>query len=140
KRSGRPTSFTLSQPKTNPERWRHLLNLTAAANDAGATIRGQVSSRAVASLYSLELSGHPFMRCPSYAAIAKLPLAERVAAMQNPALRARIIAEEPAHSMGRGRAVGEMFAFGDPPDYAPSLEMSLAARAKRTGRSELDLA
>jgi N-acyl-D-aspartate/D-glutamate deacylase len=138
--SGRPVSFTLTEAKTNPERWRHLLQLTAKANAAGATIRGQVSSRAVASLYSLELSGHPFVRCPSYVAIANLPHAERVAALRAPALRAKILAEAPEHPMGRGRVVGEMFAFGDPPNYSPAPEDRLDARAKRSGISEYELA
>jgi len=140
KSSGRPTSFTLSQPKFAPERWRHLLGLTTRANDAGATIRGQVSSRAVASLYSLELSGHPFVRCPSYVAIAKLPLAERVAGLQQPELRAKILAEAPSHPMGRGRVVGEMFAFGDPPNYSPAAADRLDARAARSGTTEYALA
>lgn len=138
--SQRPVSFTLSQQRAAPERHRVLLKLVEQANDDGLTIRPQVSSRAIGSLYSLELSGHPFVRCPTYVAIAKLPLAERVAAMKHPEMRARIIAEAPDHPMGRGRVIGEMFAFGDPPDYAPPAENRLDARAERSGTSVLELA
>jgi N-acyl-D-aspartate/D-glutamate deacylase len=138
--AGRPASFTLSQQKADPERWRSLLALVERANDDGLTIRAQISSRAVGSLYSLELSGHPFVRCPAYVAIAKLPLAERVAAMKQPEVCARIIAESPDYPMGRGRVIGEMFAFGDPPDYSPPPESRLDKRAAREGTTVLDLA
>lgn len=56
--SRRPTSFTLSQTRDEPERWRSLLKLLERANDDGLRIRAQVSSRAVGSCSSLALSAH----------------------------------------------------------------------------------
>jgi N-acyl-D-amino-acid deacylase len=136
----RPLSFTLAQTRANPEAWRYLLQFLERAGDDGLPIRAQVSSRAIGSLYGLELSSHPFSTCPAYMAIAKLPLAERVAAMRQPQLRAQLLAEALDHPMGRGRVVGEMFAFGDPPDYSPPREKRLDALAARTGKSVSELA
>ena len=45
--------------------FRQLLALVAAANDDGLTMRGRCRAGG-GHLYSLELSGHPFVRCPSY--------------------------------------------------------------------------
>jgi len=143
--SGRPLSFSLAQTRAAPERWRHLLRLVAEANDAGVRIRGQVTSRPVGSLYGLDLSGHPFDRCASYAPLAAMPLTERVAAMRAPALRATLIAEAPAAFARQPmravlRTVEDMYEFGDPPDYAPPVAESLGARAARAGVSVFALA
>jgi N-acyl-D-amino-acid deacylase len=138
--SGRPTSFSLIQPHSAPDEWRHILKFAQEANDGGLRLRGQVSSRAIGSLYGLELSGHPFMKTPSYLAIAGLPHDELIRAMATPDVRARIVSEEPSFNMGRGRVIGEMFELGDPPDYSPSPDSSLAARAGRDGMSTAELA
>lgn len=138
RRSGRPLSFALIQFPATPDTWRHLLAFTERANDGGVTIRPQVSSRAIGSLYGLDTSENPFTRTPSYRAIAGLPLAERVAAMRRPELRERIIAEAPAHPIPGNRIVANMFPFGDPPDYEPPRDASLAARAERRGHSVLE--
>ena len=61
----------------------------------GLPIRGQVAARPVAVLYGLELSFHPFSTCPSYRAVEGLPLTQKLARLRDPALRARLLAEEP---------------------------------------------
>jgi N-acyl-D-amino-acid deacylase len=52
----------------------------------------------------LDTSRNPFQACPAYAALASLPLEQRVAAMRRPDRRARILAEsEAAGRTGRQR-------------------------------------
>jgi N-acyl-D-aspartate/D-glutamate deacylase len=136
--SHRPISFTLVQFPRLPDDWRYLLKFAEQANDAGVTMRPQVSSRAVGSFYGLDVSEHPFMFAPSYVAIAGLPLAERVAAMKRPEVRASIIAEAPLHPLRGNRVIANMYALGDPCEYEPSREHSMGARAERSGRSELE--
>jgi N-acyl-D-aspartate/D-glutamate deacylase len=142
--SGRPLSFNLVQRGEAPDRWRTLLGLVEQANESGLRITGQVCSRPIGLLLGLELSSHPFHRCPTYLSIAHLPLAERVAEMRRPEIRARLLAEEPddpspeMHYMTR--TVGRMFEFADPPEYSPPGDESLGATAQRLGVTPLELA
>ncbi len=139
--SGRPLSFSLFQSLADPQAWRHLLRMVERANADGVTIRGQVSSRPVGSLFGLELSTHPFLRTPTYEAIAPLPFAERIAQMRRPEIRERLLAEAPAAlATMRFRDYGHMFAFGDPPDYSPPPEDRIDRRAAARGIGVLELA
>jgi N-acyl-D-aspartate/D-glutamate deacylase len=147
-RSGCPLSFTLHQRRSAPEAWRHVLDLLAQANAEGLPIRGQVIGRPSGVLLGFELSLNPFTSCPSYAAIAAMPLERRLAALRDPEVRARLIAEEPVRSNLPGmfdtvsltRTWAHMFALGNPPDYEPDPETSLAARAAKTGVDPAELA
>jgi N-acyl-D-aspartate/D-glutamate deacylase len=65
--------------------------------------------------------------------------------MRDPAFRAKILDEsaqrEKAHPLARGiMAFERMFALGDPPNYEPPKETSIASMAQRTGRSAADIA
>lgn len=144
----RPLSFTLVQRLEAPQQWRRLLELIEAAQRRGLPIRGQVAPRAIGLVLGLQATLHPFMTKPSYAAIARLPLAERVARMRDPTLRARILAEPfdalpgripdfIVHVLAR---LDRVFALGDPPDYEPPPEASIAARAASQGGDPLALA
>jgi N-acyl-D-aspartate/D-glutamate deacylase len=140
-----PLSFTLVQAPNRPQAWQTFLDLLDRANADGLAIKGQVFPRAVGVLFGLDLSFNPFCTRPSYRAIAHLPLAERVQIMRDPAFRARLIAETPdpdPNPMNNMLIAGveRMFALGNPPDYAPPPELALGARARREGRSVLDLA
>ncbi|TWS97829.1 amidohydrolase family protein [Reyranella sp. CPCC 100927] len=142
--SRRPLSFTLLDISLYPGRWETLLREVERANRDGLPIRGQVAARPVAILYGLELSFHPFSTCPSYRAIADLPLPQKLARLRDPALRARLLAEEPVYSnpqmLAFMRNVGSMFVLGDPPDYTPAADRRLDARAAALGVSPLELA
>jgi N-acyl-D-aspartate/D-glutamate deacylase len=142
--SGRSLSFTLLDISIYPGRWRTLLREVERANRDGLAIRGQVAARPVAVLYGLELSFHPFSTCPSYRAIEGLPLEHKLARLRDPAMRARLIAEEPVYSnpnmLAFMRNVANMFVLGDPPDYTPPASQRLDARAAALGISPLELA
>jgi N-acyl-D-amino-acid deacylase len=139
--SGRPFSFSLFQTSVDPQAWRYLLALVERANADGVAMRGQVSGRPVGSLFGLELSTHPFLRTATYESIADLPLAERVAQMRRPEIRERLLAEAPAAlATLRFRDYGQMFPFGDPPDYSPPPERRIDRLAARNGVTPLELA
>ncbi|WP_174273950.1 N-acyl-D-amino-acid deacylase family protein [Sphingomonas bacterium] len=143
KRSGRPLSFTLAQMTFAPEQWKDFLRGLEAANDDGLAIRGQIIPRPTGILMGLELSLHPFAFSPSFQPIANLPLAEKVKAMRDPALRARLLAEEPtdphAFFLSMVKSTEWLFRLGDPPNYNPRMEDSIACRARAQARGELDL-
>jgi N-acyl-D-aspartate/D-glutamate deacylase len=142
-RSGRPMSITLLQADTRPDEWSRLLRRIREANAAGLRITGQVRSRPTSVLLGFELSQNPFMGRPSYKRIAHLPFAERIAVLRQPEFRARLLAEA---QDGGGRAArraarwDRMFPLGDPPDYEPPPDASVAARAARSGVSPEEVA
>jgi N-acyl-D-aspartate/D-glutamate deacylase len=140
--SARPVTISLLQSDTHPDRWRELLSKIAEANEAGLRITGQVRSRPTSVLLGFELSQNPFIGRPSYKRIAALPFAERLAHLRNPQFRARLLAEAYEGST-RGRRAerwDRMFVLGDPPDYEPKPEASIAARAAREGRPPEEVA
>jgi len=135
-RSGRPLSFTLVQVSNRPESYRTQLALVDEAVAAGLEIKAQVGARAVGVLLGLELTMNPFTPYPAYARIAGLPLAERVAALKDPAFRERLLAEPPLGRVrGRLREWENMHLVRGLPDYEPTGEDTVAAIAARTGQS-----
>ena len=142
--SGRPVHFPLLQGNDFPDRWREIADAVAEARKAGAMMHGQVVARPVGVLYGLQMTSHPFSNCPSYIAIADRPLAERVALMRDPALKAKLLKEDPltpkARTVFMSRQLQQLFRMGDPPNYAPPLEQRIDKLAEREGRSALDIA
>ncbi len=142
--SGRPVHFPLLQANDFPHRWREIADMAADARKNGAMMYGQVVSRPVGVLYGLQMTSHPFSDCPSYRAIADKPLAARVAAMRDPAMKAKLLKEDPLHPTLRtvmmSRQVQLLFRMGEPPNYAPPLEQRIDKIAEREGRTPLDVA
>lgn len=130
-----PLTFSLLQRENRPALWRDILGFVDRANAEGTNIKGQVMGRAVGLMFGFELSQHPFLERPSYKAIANLPFAQRIAALRDPGLRARIIAEETADPGLRARLNNweKIFPLGEPPEYEPAPETSVAAVARARG-------
>lgn len=141
--SGRPLSFTLTQPANGSDRWRVILDGIAAARADGLAIKAQVMPRPVGILIGLDLSLHPFVFHPGFAALAGLPLAEKVAAMRDPGLRRRLLAERSEDPHAFFKSVVDdtewLFPLGDPPNYHPDAADSIAARARRAGLDPLEV-
>ena len=142
--SGRPAVFTLTQRHARPDVWRDLLANAEKALADGVPIRPVFGPRAVGVLLGLTGSQNPFSGCPSYKAIADLPLAERVRRMRDPAVRAAILSEDPKKEstfpLMHRLSYGFMFRFGNPPNYEPKMEDSLEAIAAREGRTPPEVA
>ncbi len=140
--STRPVTLTLLQSDANPNGWRDLLDGIAEANAAGLRITGQVRSRPTSVLLGFELSQNPFMGRPSYKAIANQAFEQRLVSLRDPAFRARVLSEafEGSRRARRVERWDRMFPLGDPPDYEPAPENSVAARAAREGRTPEEVA
>jgi len=139
-RSGRPLSYSLLQmPTGNREAWRQSLDALARAHADGLAMRAQVAPRPVGMFYGLDLSFHPFAFHPSYKAIAHLPLAERVARMRQPELRARLLAEQAEDTnpvnLKTVKSFQYSYAWGHEADYEPDLARRLDHLAAAAGQS-----
>jgi len=141
--SGRPMTMSVMEQPFAPERWRRLLDLLDESNAAGVAMTGQVAPRPVGALLGLELYLNPFTFCPSYKDIAGLPLDRRLERMQDPELRARIIAEWPT-SLDAKRATfwnfDNLFVMQNQPKYEPRPEDSIAGMAAARGVDVVELA
>ena len=136
---GRPISFALLQVDAAPDQWRDILRLSAEANAEGADLRPQVAGRALNVLLGFQ-TFHPFSKRPTYMAIADLPLAERIQHLRKDEVRRAILSEaipdDPLMAMIGGQSTSHMFPLGEPPDYEPTPDKSVAAIARREGRPE----
>ena len=143
--AGRPLSFSLLQMATGDEDgWRKYLRGLEDANAEGLTIRGQVYPRPVGLLFGLDLSFHPFALHPSFRPLADLPLADKVRAMRDPALRAKLLAESPDDTnpffMQIVAASTATYEMGNPPVYDPAAENRLDKIAECEGRTAAEVA
>jgi N-acyl-D-aspartate/D-glutamate deacylase len=138
-----PISFSVTQNDKAPERWRETLSEINAAAARGLSITAQIPARPVGLLLGLELSRNPFQTHPSYRAIAHLPLAERVARLHQPEVRAAILSETATATddpLFFKPNYDKMFLLGDPPDYEQPPERTLGAQARARGCSAEELA
>ena len=113
--SGRPLSISLLQRVGATEQWRQILGRIERANAAGLTVRAQVATRGIGVILGLDATFHPFIGHPSYKAVARLPLEERVRELARPEVRARLLAETAGAGRGRrqpGAAAGRQAARG----------------------------
>lgn len=150
--AGRPLSISTMQRDHAPEQWRRILARIDAGCARGLDLRCQVGARGIGVLLGLEATFHPFMGFPSYKAIAHLPLAERVARMRNPELRARMLSETSDPVAGDGtpippladfflsnlaRVALRIYPMRECPDYEPRLDDCIAAHAARANKPVL---
>ncbi len=136
--SNRPMSISLAQG-LSPNGWKKILQRIEQANASGFVMRGQVAPRPIGILLGLTTTLSPFTTRPSFMEVAKLPLAERVEALKDPARKARILSEEVGGGFQR---LFKMMAEGnklwmltDPPNYEPDPADSLGAQAAARGVS-----
>jgi N-acyl-D-aspartate/D-glutamate deacylase len=137
--TGRVLTFALAQSPMQPTAWRETLARIEALAAEGLRIVPQVPCRPTGMLFGLQSSLHPFITHPTYRSkLARLPLGERVAQMRDPQVRARLLSEEPSTDNAIARVLmsnwTHIYPLGDPPDYEPAPETSVAAAAAREGR------
>ena len=141
--TGLPITFAMAQTDRDPQSYRKMLDRVKVLNSKGAHLAPQISARPTGLLMGLESSLHPFITHPTYKTIAHLPIDERVAKMREPAMRAQLLSEEPSVGDKVTRYLitnfEKFFPLGDPPDYEPTRESSVAARAERLGVTPAEL-
>jgi N-acyl-D-amino-acid deacylase len=135
--AGLPVTFSLATGNSGDPIWPDAINLIEKFNSAGGDITAQMFPRPIGLVIGLELTGNPFVFYPSYAEIADLPLAERVAEMRKPEVRERILADKPRSDghplLYLAQAWQWIFPLSDNPDYEPEASTSILARARAKG-------
>ncbi|MES2989805.1 MAG: amidohydrolase family protein [Pseudomonadota bacterium] len=151
--SGRPLSMTWLQRDPGGEQWKAIRERVDTAVAAGLPLYLQTAARGIGVINGLDASFHPFMGFPSFKEIAQPPLAERAAAMRDPARKARVLAEKSDPVAGDGTAIpplvdillaniemvsGRMFPLTAAPNYEPTVMDSFFVRAKQRGITALE--
>lgn len=141
--TGQTISFALLQSDIDPGQWRRMLAMTERAAAAGHRVIAQIAARPTGVLLNFDGTAHPFQFHETYKAIAHLPLSERLARLRDPEVRRQLLTEQPAftHPLAAFLATGfhKMFALGNPPDYEPAPEHSVAAIAAQSGRAPAEV-
>ena len=144
KSTNRPLWFLLTDRSYDPQRYHRLMDGVRKARAAGAAVTAQVAGRPVGIILGLTTSLNPFAARPAFAALSKLSVAERLARLRDPAVRAEILAQEPSEALlavlpPLQRPIAtrwdRQYVLGDPPDYEPSDDRSIAAMAAKTNLS-----
>ena len=99
----------------------------------------QVAARPVNLLLGLQ-TFHPFAYCPSWGALGFMSVEDKVAAMKDPELRRRLLAEvdEIDPMMMQFLDPERVVPMGSDPDYEPPLEHTIAARARAHGVTAME--
>ncbi len=149
KDTGRPVWFLLTDRFNEPGRWQRLLAAVHAARAEGAAVTAQIAGRPIGVMLGIGTALNPFTIRPSYRQLEGLPVAEQLRRLRDPALRRAILSETPSPEAVK-RLVqfrqliatrwDSIFVMGDPPDYEPGPEASLAAIAQQEGRTPAEVA
>ncbi len=140
---GRPTSLTTVQRHgRSPGEYRRLLALIEQGVADGLPIKGQVAPRPPGAVMTLDGNLQPLLTSATYRSLASLALPERVAALRQPSVRARILedlaGQDPAGALMQ--IYPYTFAMTDPLRYDFTPDQSIAALSRRTGRSQEEIA
>jgi N-acyl-D-amino-acid deacylase len=144
-----PVSYMVLQTDTDPDLWRSAMDKTTELTDSGLPLWVQVAARPFGMLIGLS-TNHPFLKRPTYEAMAHLPLADRAAAMRSPGVADAILSEadseldptQPFDGLGPFLQImlDRMFPMGEVPDYEPLPDSSigLMATGARPGATQDD--
>ncbi len=143
----RPISFAMIQIDAAPNLWREQLDISAAAHAAGSRLYPQIAARPFGMLFGFP-GHHAFTHRPTYrrlkAECSREELAQRLA---DPAVKAAILSEDdlpvdPTQQFDAMFALVQysldrLYALGDPPDYEPTTDRTVAAIARDRGEDPL---
>lgn len=135
RRTGRPFTFNLAQMQSLGDHYRRVVDLSTQANETGAQLRPQTTPRSIGILFSLA-ANTLVDNLPSFAPLKQLDAAGRLAAIRDPQVRERLVAEAATQP---GDAYSRMFLME--PDagavYRYGPDDSIAAQAAVHGMSPI---
>jgi N-acyl-D-amino-acid deacylase len=149
KDTGRPVWFLLTDRYEDPERWRRLIKAVHEARAEGLPLTAQMAGRPIGVMMGIGTALNPFTVRPSYKQLEGLPIEEQRRRLRDPEMRRKILADQPSETeiakLARFRQVvakrfDKFFVMGNPPDYEPGPDKSVAAIAAREGRAPEEVA
>ncbi|MCC6438642.1 MAG: amidohydrolase family protein [Acidimicrobiales bacterium] len=136
RRSGRPVSYGLVQSDRRPDLYSKVIEFNVEENANGAHLRPQTTARGIGMIYNLA-NRTPWDRTASWRELRKLNLADRLAALRDPARRERLVEEGKAAKLVM--TYEQLFVLPDgDARYDCKPEDSLAAHAARRGVSPVE--
>jgi N-acyl-D-aspartate/D-glutamate deacylase len=139
-----PLWFLLTDRSYDPARWRRLMDGVRSARARGLPMSAQVAGRPVGLILGLTTSLNPFALREAFADLAHLPASAQLARLRDPEMRRQILNEAaserlmallPPLSRQIATRWDRMYVLGDPPDYEPPAERSIAAMATAAGQT-----
>lgn len=142
-RTGAPISFLMIQSMGAPDLWKEQLGAVARANDEGARLVPQVAGRPGGMLIGVA-TYHGLMRRPTFRRLeSELSYDDLLIELQKPEVKKAILTEEnlPEDPSRQYESIADnmaymferLFVLGDPPDYEPTRDRSIAGIAEATG-------
>lgn len=144
----RPVSFTLIQASHAPDLWRRQLDRAEKAQENGIELYAQFAARPFGMLLGFP-GYHAFTHRPTFRSVSAAAAGGGLAAqLADPAVKAAILAEEdlaprPGALLDGLFALAQystdrIYAIGDPPDYEPTPDKTVAAIAADRGQNPLE--
>ena len=139
----------LTDRYSDPQRWRRLMKAVHEARAEGLSFTAQTAGRPIGVMMGIGTALNPFTVRPSYKALESLPIEEQRRRLRDPEMRRKILSEQPSDAevakLAQFRQVvakrfDKFFVMGNPPDYEPGPEKSVAAIAQREGRTPEEVA
>ena len=143
-------TFAMLQNERNPDSWRIALAKVDETNAAGANMRPQIAARPFGMMIGWA-NNNPFTKRPTLISLVSRFSGEQLfAELRKPAVRATILSEadlaaDPSIQFD-GLAsflqtvLDKVYAMGDPPNYEPSPENTVAELAAAHGVSPMEMA
>src|SRR5262245_30991863 len=149
KETGRPVWFLLTDRYSDPQRWRRLMKAVHEARAQGLPLMSEMAGRPSGVMMGVGTALNPFTVRRSYKELEHLPIEEQRRRLRDPEMRRRILADVPSDEeiakLAQFRQVvakkfDKFFVMGNPPDYEPGPEKSVAEIARREGRTPEEVA
>jgi N-acyl-D-amino-acid deacylase len=136
-RAGVPVTYQVLQADFAPDLWREWIDRGVAANRQGAWLVPQVAGKPTSLMVGFESATHPFSHHRAYQEIAAFRWPSGWPACARPRCARPSSVEEPRPGGFVSLLLAnlhKLFPLGDPPDYEPAPERSVAAMAAAQGR------
>ena len=132
--SGRPLVLSVGQFAPG-DGHLHRLEAISEANEQGMQMVGVVASRAIGVTIAIDGSANPWAASPTFGAVAE---EDDFDALRNADVKRRIL-DETEQAGGIRFPLDRVFPLAEIPDYEPSVDQSVAARAAREQRTAADV-